>query len=326
MSNAHQKEEEDFGRPKNAEEARWVELMRRGDTVGICYLKAAQLKRKRKVSKAERNFLKQFEKDGKRILRDPKSAAQKGFETVHRGLMLLESVIHEKRAQNISEEKDEALYYAVTMLSGVAVGLRRDIIRYAEDGMPWACHAIFRDGKALASAFSRLAIVWPEHFQYYAEESLTMPSLRARNPDFTCDAEAIIKAIHLAEKHHASNIHDNRTRIGALCHQFMAEIVDLRMGCCLEAREKGHNDSKSFDLPELKGNAKAWWKAVIKQRVHKEFEWMKKNPRRNPALWQELEKVTDHGTDSAKRAALEKYCFNKLEQIAGKPALPASPR
>jgi hypothetical protein len=52
---------------------------------------------------------------------------------------------------------------------------------------------------------------------------------------------------------------------------------------------------------------------------------MKKNPRRNPALWQELEKITDHGTDSAKRAAFEKYCFNKLEQIAGKPALPVSP-
>ena len=45
---------------------------------------------------------------------------------------------------------------------------------------------------------------------------------------------------------------------------------------------------------------------------------MKANPRYNPALWEELEKVTAHGTDSAKRVALEKYCFNRLEQIAGK--------
>jgi hypothetical protein len=113
--------------------------------------------------------------------------------------------------------------------------------------------------------------------------------------------------------------------LGALCHQFVAEIVDLRVACYLEAREKGHADSEWFNLPELKGNAKAWWKGGIKERVHKEFDWMKKNARRNPALWQELEKVTDHGTDSAKRAALEKYCFNKLEQIAGKPWMPGTP-
>lgn len=325
MSNSPQKkDDEDLWKPKNAEDAKCLELMRRGDYVGIRYLQAAQLKRKRKPNKEEQRFLKQFDADRKRILRDPESVWKKGFETVHRGLMLMESVIHEKLAQNISEEQDPALYDTISMLSMVAVHLRDDIIRYAENGMPWACHAIFRDGKALASAFSRLAIAFPDHFRYYAEESLTMPSLRARNPAFTCDAEAIIHAVHLAEKHHASNIHDNRTRIGALCHQFVAEYVDLFVACRVEAREKGHTDSKWFNMPELKGNAKAWWKAEIKERVHREFDKMKKNLRHNPALWQELEKVTDRGTDSAKRAALEKYCFNKLQQIAGKPTLPAS--
>jgi len=190
--------------------------------------------------------------------------------------------------------------------------------------MPWACHAVFRDGKALASAFSRLAIAFPEHFQESAEQSLTMPSLRARNPHFTCDAEAVIRAIHLAEKRHASDVHDNRSRIGALCHPFMAEIVDLWIGCRLEAREKDHTDCKWFKLPELNGNARAWWKAGLKERIDSEFDRMKKNPRRNPGLWQELEKVTDHGTDAAKRAALEKYCCNKLEQMAGKPSPPAT--
>ena len=105
--------------------------------------------------------------------------------------------------------------------------------------MPWACWAIFRDRKSAGGAFSRLAIAYPEHFQEIAEQSLTMPSLRAPKPNFTCDAEAIIQAIHLAEKRHVSNLHDNRTRIGALCHRFVAEIVDLRLGCQLETREKG---------------------------------------------------------------------------------------
>jgi hypothetical protein len=204
------------------------------------------------------------------------------------------------------------------MLWGLAVKLRRDFVRYAEDGSAVAAHFIFSQGKELAEAFSRLAIACPEIFREFAERSLTMPSLRARNPAFTCDAEAIIAAIHLAEKHHASNVHDNRSRIGALCHQFVARIVDLIEACRLEARQKGDKESEWFDYPELKGNAKAWWKREVKGWVHREFEKMKKNPRRNPALWQELEKLTDRGTDSAKRAAFEKYCFNKLEQIAGK--------
>jgi hypothetical protein len=101
----------------------------------------------------------------------------------------------------------------------------------------------------------------------------------------------------------------------------VAHIVDLAEACRQEAGEMGHTNSKWWNFPELKGNAKAWWKVELKRWVDREFEKMKKNPRRNPALWQELEKLTDHGTDSAKRAAFEKYCFNKLEQIAGKPAV-----
>src|SRR5947209_4901288 len=89
---------------------------------------------------------------------------------------------------------------------------------------------------------------------------------------FTCDAEAIIAAVHLAEKHHASNLHDNRTRIGALCHQFVAEMLDLLVACRLEAKEKGDTDSKWFHLPELNGNAKAWWKSDVKEWVQREYE------------------------------------------------------
>jgi hypothetical protein len=316
----------DLWKPRNAEDAKWLELMSRRDIVGIRYLQAAKLKRKRKLEKPERMFLKEFESDRRRVLRDPEAAWQKGFDSIHRGLMLIESIIHEKRAQNISEGKDAALYNTVTILSYIASGLRDDIIRYAEDGMPWACHAIFRDGKALASAFARLAVAYPQHFRRHAERSLTMPSLRARNPAFTCDAEAIIQSIHLAEKHHASNIHDNRSRIGALCHQFMAEVVDLVEAARLEAVEKGHMDSRWLSFPALKGNANAWWKLEIKEWVHREFGKMKKNPCRNPALWHELERISDRGTDSARLVAFDKYCFNKLEQIAGKPSLPVTGR
>ncbi|SPE50808.1 hypothetical protein SBV1_1220005 [Verrucomicrobia bacterium] len=312
-------DERDLWKPRNAEDAKWLKLSSRGDFVGLRCLRAAQLRRKRRLAKSERHFLKEFESDERRILRDPQALMVKGFETVNRGLVILETIIHEKRLQNLSEREDATLYETVSLLSAVASRLRDDIIRHAEDGMPWACQAVFRDGKALASAFSRLAIAYPQHFQDYAEQSLTMPSLRARNPAFTCDAEAIIRAIHLAEKHHASNLHDNRTRIGALCHQLVAEIVDLLVACRVEARESGRTDSKWFNLPDLKGNAKAWWKAELKKRIDREFDKMKTNPCRNPALWEELEKASDYGTDSAKRAALEKYCFNKLEQIAGKP-------
>ena len=89
-----------------------------------------------------------------------------------------------------------------------------------------------------------------------------MPSLRARNTSFTCDAAAIARAVHLAERHHASNIHDNRSRIGASCHQFVAEIVDLieeaRLSEQARLRTSGKMaaPSERSELPELKGNAK----------------------------------------------------------------------
>ena len=85
------------------------------------------------------------------------------------------------------------------------------------------------------------------------------------------------------------------------------------------------NHLECWRLPALHGHADEWWEGRVRKMVRSEFDRMRRNPIRNPALWQELKKVAAHDTDSAKRAALEKYCFNKLEQIAGKPALPASP-
>lgn len=79
--------------------------------------------------------------------------------------------------------------------------------------MPKACSHLWYQAKHLAYAVVRLAAAFPEDFRSVAESSLTMPSLRARSPEFSCDAEAVAKATHLAEKHAAPDIHDNRCRL-----------------------------------------------------------------------------------------------------------------
>jgi hypothetical protein len=318
--------------PRTADEVRKHEFILRHDFVGLDFYRAEKLRRKRKLTQWERDFLREFDSIRRRIAHDPRKVKKQAFDAVFRGLRLLEYLIHEKWRNDLPkktnpdylpEMADADLYDALITLMEVTGSVRDDFINYAEMGSPFACVVIFEEAKKLASAFSRLAIAHPENFQRVALRSLTMPSLRARNPAFTCDAEAIIKAIRLAEGHHASNIHDNRSRIGALCHQYMAEIVDLLEAARLEIKQHGDAKHHLAQLPELRGNAQLWWTAEIKDWVHREFVRMKKNHYRNPALWQELEKITDHGTDSAMCAAFEKYCRNKLDQIAGKVSAPA---
>jgi hypothetical protein len=178
--------DKDFLKPRNAEDAKWMELMNRHDIVGIRYLRVGQLKRKRKLNKAERKFLAEFEADRKRIMRDPDAVWKKGFDLAHRGILLLNMLLYEKGLQNFPEIRDMSAYNAMTTLWGLGVNLREDFVRYAEDGSAFAAHFIFSQGKELASAFSRLAIAYPEHFREFAERSLTMPSLRGRNPAFSC--------------------------------------------------------------------------------------------------------------------------------------------
>lgn len=74
-------------------------------------------------------------------------------------------------------------------------------------------------------------------------------------------------------------------------------------------------------LPELHGGADQWWSRKVQPLVHAELERISRDPARNPALLRELKRATDPGTDADKRAALDKYCRNKLLQIAN--ALPA---
>ena len=148
-----------------AEDSKWRELRLAGDFVGLACLRATQLKRKRKLSAAERKFLARFEADRQSVLRDPRSVWAEGCDSAHRGLLLLAWVLHEQQQQGKDETRDGIVYDAMMELFLLARDVRNDLIRYAENGSRLACFTIFREGKAMANAFSRLALTSPELFR-----------------------------------------------------------------------------------------------------------------------------------------------------------------
>jgi len=152
----------------------------------------------------------------------------------------------------------------------------------------------------LAEAVVRLCAIFPEEFRSMAESSLVMPSLRARNQKFTCDAVYIARQIHLAENHPARDIQDNRTRLGAMSYFLVAQIVEkvewarrqkkLYEEFAKFAKSKDiipshvHPDwrelyEKSWTLPDLPGNPKPWWKGMIRDMVKREFNRIMKDPK-----------------------------------------------
>lgn len=321
------------------------------DFTGFEYLRARCLRAQRSLKAEDRKFLAEHDAVEARIQSDPKTVLEQAVKGIDDGTMLLLKLIRSRKLRREfpkecqAEPCDEAVEFFTSRLGF----MNRQFVRLSEDRAPDACFHLWYQAMDLAEAVVRLCAIFPDEFRSMAESSLLMPSLRAKSPKFSCDAEAIARAIHLAEKHPAPEVHDNRTRIGALCHyltaKVVAEVESVR-------REKEHfermarynNSENSQDiflsslhpdnranhlecwrLPALHGHADEWWEGRVRKMVRSEFDRMRRNPIRNPALWQELKKVAAHDTDSAKRAALEKYCFNKLEQIAGKPALPASP-
>ncbi len=301
-----------------------ADLILRGDTVGLRLARAAGLRRKRKLEPADRAFLRELDADLAKVRETPDAAWQEGLALAQRGRILIELIIRERRAlARPAGGLDPTLHNAVCCLMSIIRGFRDDLVRHAEEGQDWACEILFAEGHALAEAFSRLALAHPAHFQSAAEHSLTMPSLRAQDPAFTCDAAAIAAAVNLAGKHPAPHLHDNRSPIGALCHLLVANLVGLIEAVRQETRQQDAAAHPYAGLPELHGHARIWWDSVIKARVHREFAALRKHPLRNPALKRELERLTDNGTDAAQRAALEKYCYNKLEQIAARQPAPA---
>jgi hypothetical protein len=324
------------------------ELLDRGDFIGYEYLRARRLHATRSRKTEDRKFLAEHDAVEARIQSNPKAVLTEARKAIDDGTSLLLKLIHSRKLRHEftkeypGEPWDDAMECFISRLGF----MNQQFVRMSEDRTPKACFHLWYQAMDLAEVVVRLCAIFPEEFRSMAESSLLMPSLRARNPKFSCDAEAIAKAIHLAEKHPAPEVHDNRTRIGAQCHYLVAKIVgevewawhqkeSFELSAKLLNSEEiipshVHPDwrklyEESWKLPELHGHADEWWKGRVRQMVRREFDRMRKNPTHNPALWQELEKITDHGTVSAKRAALDKYCFNKLKQIAGKPALPASP-
>jgi hypothetical protein len=322
------------------------ELLDRGDFTEYEYLRARRLRGKRSRKAEERKFLAEHDAVEARIQSDPEAVLKQAREAIDEGTILLLKLIrsrklrHEFTKEYPGEPWDDAMNCFTSRLGF----LNRQFVRLSEDRTPKACFHLWYQAMNLAEAIVRLCAIFPEEFRSMAESSLMMPSLRARNPKFTCDAEAIIEKIHLAKKHPAPDVHDNRKRIGALCHFLVAKMVEeiewarrekesFELSAKLLNSEEiipshVHPDwrelyEESWKLPNLHGKADDWWEGRVKKMVKREFHRIMQNPSRNPALWQELVKATDGGTEFEKWHALEKYCLNKMKQIAGEASEPS---
>lgn len=315
------------------------DLLDRADFIGHEYLHVRRLRAKGNLSAEEQKSLAEHDALEARIQKDPNAVLEVARSAIDQGTALLLKLIRSKRLRIGYPEHswDEAVECYASRLSF----MNQQLVRISEERAPKACWHLWFEAKELADAVVRLCVAFPDEFRPMAEGSLTMPSLRARRAEFTCDAAAMAKAIHLAEKHAVPDIHDNRSRIGGLCHHLVARLVEEVERARRERehfeREAEYRHSaellppqmhaehrehytESWKLPDLRGHAEAWWKGRVREMVRREFERMKRNPLRNPALWRELEAVTAQGTESAKRHALEKYCSNKMKQIAGEAA------
>jgi len=319
------------------------ELLDRGDFIEYEYLRAHRARKKRRCSVEENKFLAEHDRLEARIQQNPKAVLEQARDAIDEGTVLLLKLIRSRKLRYECPKDfggsswDKAMNCFTSRLGF----LNRQFVRISEDRAPEACFHLWYQTLDLAGAVVRLCEIFPEEFRGMAESSLFMPSLRARNPKFTCNSEAIGKAIHLAEKHPAPEIHDNRTRIGALCHRLIADFV-AEVQWARRQKENFEEDAKfsnsqelipayvhpdwrelyeeSWDLPELPDNAEKWWKNRIQKMAKREFCRVMKNPKRNPVLREELNKITDNGTESAMWHEFEKNCLNKLNQISGQPS------
>lgn len=295
----------------------------------------------------------------KRIAEAPEDLLREAHEAIDHGTSILLKLVRSKKM----------LHTVMPSIKGRATGVEpytwdgafecldsridysnRQLIRLAEIGIPKARRNLFYQAKTLASAFIRLAQAFPKDFRDAAESSLTMPSLRARTPTYSADAQVIAKNIHLGEKHLASNITDNRDRLGALCHVLIAEFVDHvgwerkvyqyekesfeRLKVFKKTAKKyatisfeewlqsQYHPTKleglliSSKLPELNENPEAWWRQRILPMVKNKFVIISKQPIHNAALWETLKAKTPKDTLAAMMRIMEKNCRNKFFRIA----------
>jgi hypothetical protein len=338
--------------PRQPEEVR--RLLATHDFEELEYRHMAELRQQRKLSPEQRKSLAEHEGIERQIKKDPKAVMRQAYEAIDRGTSLLLKLIRSAKLEHryfckdgtILSEGDDAFECLKSRLDY----LNLQLVRLADKGVPDARRAVFYQAKMLTEAFIRLAQAYPNDFTSPAESALTMPSLRSRNPKYTADAEAIGKSIHLAEKHPAGTMTEDKERIGEMCGYLVANILDSIMswrqhcehekkilerlmnfhetaetyrGMTLEKSLRRSLDPTTFEhamacarLPEFQDDPKAWWKLRVKPMVREEFERLKKAPSHNAGLWAELCKLTDNGTEGAKWKALSDNCRNKVNQFA----------
>ena len=333
-------------------------LLENGDYLGIEEYNCEQIRKKKKRTPKETEQLAVHDADKERILREPEVVMEEARRAMDRAATLFLKLIRSERLAHTSEltEKGKAEGLrpdrwdgAMQILCSRINYLNRQLVRLAESNAPRACWHLWFESNALTEAFTRLALIHPEEFQELAEKSLFMPSFRARNANFTADAVAISKAIHLSEKHPTPNIWDNNSRAGALCHLVVINILEnirrarsqyAEQKRTLEMLKRVHEYADEYRdstleefmerylhpvvlarvracaaLPEWKEDASAWWKGMVLALVKEEFQSLAKNHQRNPALWSELGQGGERDTENDRRRYMEKLCKNKFDQI-----------
>jgi hypothetical protein len=190
----------------------------------------AKLRQKKKLSPEQRKILAEHDRIERQIEKDPKAVMRKAREAGDRGTSLLLKLIRSGKLELRYFYKDGTVFSewddAFQCLESRLDYLNRQLMRLATKGVPRARPAIFYQAKMVTEAFIRLAQAYPKDFINAAESALTMPSLRARNPKYTADAEAIGKSIHLAAKHPAGTMTQDNERIGEMCGYLVANILD----------------------------------------------------------------------------------------------------
>ncbi len=330
------------------------ELLAANDFEELDYFRMAQMRQRKKRTPEQNKKLAEHDAIERQIAKDPKAVLRKAHEAMDHGTSLLLKLIRSGKLEQRYFCKDGSIFSewddAFVCLKSRLEYLNQQLVRLADKGIPDARRAVFYQAKILTETFIRLAQAHPEDFIGAAESSLTMPSLRARNPKYAADAEAIGKAIHLGEKHPAGPMTEDKARIGEMCGHLVANILDSIMywrrqvECereSLERLKNFHETTETYrgmsveeslrrglyptkfelamvcaSLPKFEDDPKAWWTLRVKPMVREEFERLKKTPAHNAGLWAELGKLTDNGTEGAKWKALSDNCRNKVNQFA----------
>lgn len=333
----------------SAEERR---MFQKHDFTGLDHLHCEQIRAATIRTSAQEQRLAKHDKEVEEMRSDPRGTLHAAHEAIDHGttllLRLIESgLLHQELHSTDGEDfsSDEAFDCLASRIDY----LTRQLVRLAEKKTPHACMHLWCQAKTLAEAFGRLALIHPQEFRSVAESSLTMPSLRACNPKFSADSSAIAAAVHLAKKHPAPDISDNRSRVGAACHLVIARIferiMDERRHCewqrnTLEImRRNGENPEKyqnmslrdflsrcrqphhvdlmltCAELPEWPNDTSRWWTNGVLPLVRNEFELLAQDPARNPALWEELKRGGERDTVNDMRRYMEKLCHNKFVQV-----------